>query len=283
MQRCGLFFNFSGLLLILYFTSCDTVQEENEEFLFSVINVGQGLSQIGVYQGTAVVWDMGPESGGAEWLTVYKKAGMPYINEIVLSHGDLDHTGGLSTITSDINWSGMICLNDYEDTSVIKSRCSRWTKPVYFRRIMRDDTLLLGNTIQINCLWPPEQFLKKGEPFEPNKYSLVFKVTHGSSTALITSDIDSAAGEEIFCHYGEKIKSDILVVPHHGSLYSYNYSFFSSVRPNCAIVSYGQNNYGHPSPNVLSLLFSMNCRVEFTAEDGSFLFNSNGYYWTQSW
>lgn len=283
MQRCGFYFKLASLLLILCFFSCDTIQEENEEFRFGVINVGQGLSQIGEYQGRAVVWDMGPEEGGKEWLEVYKKVGMPYINVIVLSHGDLDHTGGLHTITPDINWSGMICLNDYEDTSVIKSRCTRWTKPVYFRRIMQDDTLLLGENIKIHCLWPPEQSLEKGKLFEPNKYSLVFKITHGSSTALITSDIDSADCEEIFCRYGGQIKSDIFVVPHHGSLYSYDYSFFSSVRPNCAIVSYGQNNYGHPSPRVISLLFSMNCRVEFTAEDGSFLFNSNGYYWTQSW
>jgi competence protein ComEC len=283
MQKCGLYFKLSSLLLLLYFTFCDTIPKENEEFRFSVINVGQGLSQIGQYKGTAIVWDMGPEDGGREWLDVYKKSGMPYINVIILSHGDLDHTGGLNTLTPDINWSGMICLNYYEDTAVIKSRCSRWIKPIYFRRIMQDDTLLLGSDIQIHCLWPPEEAWKKGDVFEPNKYSLVFQIIHGSSTALITSDIDSAAGEEIFFRYGGKIKSDILVVPHHGSLYSYNYSFFSSVRPNCAIVSYGQNNYGHPSPNVISLLFSMNCRVEFTAEDGSFLFNSNGYYWTQSW
>jgi beta-lactamase superfamily II metal-dependent hydrolase len=283
MRRCGLYFRLSGLLLLLYFTACVTIPEEIEEFRFSVINVGQGLSQIGAYQGTAVVWDMGGEEGGGEWLEVYKKAGMPYINVIVLSHGDLDHTSGLHAITPDINWSGMICLNYYEDTSVIKSRCSRWTKPIFFRRIMQDDTLLLGHNVQIRCLWPPEQVLKTGDEFEPNKYSLVFQITHNSSTALITSDIDSAACEEIFCRYGGKIKSDIFVVPHHGSLYSYNYSFFSSVQPNCAIISYGQNNYGHPSQQVISLLFSMNCRVEFTAEDGSFLFNSNGYYWTQTW
>ncbi len=283
MRKCGLYFKLTGLILLLHLIFCNPVPDEIKEFRFSVINVGQGLSQIGEYQGNAVVWDMGTEYGAEEWMKVYKKAGMPYINEIVLSHGDLDHTGGLRTITPDINWSGMICLNYYEDTSVVKNRCSGWTKPIYFRRLIQDDTLLLGEDVKIHCLWPPEQVVKTGELFEPNKVSLVFQVSHGSSTALITSDIDSSACEEIFSRYGAKIKSDIFVVPHHGSIYSYNYSFFSSVRPNCAIVSYGQNNYGHPSPQVISLLFSMNCRVEFTAEGGSFLFNSNGFYWTQSW
>ncbi|HEX2955349.1 MAG TPA: hypothetical protein VHO70_00875 [Chitinispirillaceae bacterium] len=283
MQRCGLFFRITGLLSFFFFAFCDTIPDEVDEFRFGVINVGQGLSQIGEYRGAAVVWDMGGIEGGGEWLEVYKKTGKPYINVVVVSHGDLDHTGGLHLLNQDINWSGTICLNYHEDTAVIKSRCTGWDKPIYFRRVMQDDTLLLGDDVQIHCLWPPPEQHLKGEPFEPNNYSLVFKISHGGSTVLITSDIDSSACEEIFYRYGGKIKSDIFVVPHHGSIYSYNYSFFSSVQPNCAIVSYGQNNYGHPSPRVISLLFSMNCRVVFTAEDGSFLLNSNGYYWAQTW
>jgi beta-lactamase superfamily II metal-dependent hydrolase len=257
--------------------------EGSNDFRFSVVDVGQGLSQIGVYHGCALIWDMGEVEGYDEWLRVYQKAGRPWINMIVLSHGDLDHTGGLSAITPEINWSGQIGLNAFEDTSIIRKRCQKWGKPIYFRTISQDDTMLIEDVVKIRCLWPPRQELGNQGEFEPNRYSLVFLITHGYSTILISSDIDSVACEEVFNRYGGQIQSDLFVVPHHGSIFSYNYSFFSSVQPNCAIISYGENTYGHPSQQIISLLFSMDCQVGFTAEYGSFFFNSNGYYWSQRW
>jgi competence protein ComEC len=282
MQKCGFYFNVQISCSLLFFL-CTTAPEKSEPFRFSVVNVGQGLSQIGIFGETAEVWDMGPMDGYKEWLNVYQKAGKPWISSIIISHRDLDHSGGLGAITQDINWSGEICLSTFEDTAIIGGRCVKWGKPLYFRRLSQGDTLQLGAEVQVKCIWPPNQVLKINEEFKPNKFSLAFKVTHGFSTILITSDIDSAVCEDIFCGFGEKIKADIFVVPHHGSIFSYNYNFFSSVQPNCAIISYGENTYGHPSPQIISLLFSMDCQVGFTAENGSYFFNSNGYYWSQLW
>lgn len=286
MRKCGLHFKIAELsssLLFLACIGCTTAPQESGEFLFSVIDVGQGLSQIGVYRERAVVWDLGGEEGYNEWLNVYKKSGSPGINVIILSHGDLDHTGGLSFITPDINWSGQIGLNAFTDTAIIRERCKKWTKPIFFRTICQDDTLMIGDDVCIRCLWPPPDQMENEETFEPNRYSLVFQVIHGYSSALISSDIDSFACEEIFLRYGNQIRSDLFVVPHHGSIYSYSYSFFNSVQPNCAVISYGENNYGHPSSKVISLLFTMDCQVGFTAERGSYFFNSNGFYWSQCW
>jgi competence protein ComEC len=275
LLSCSLFF--------LICIGCTTAPQENGEFLFSVIDVGQGLSQIGVYRERAAVWDMGGEEGYNEWLNAYNKSGRPAIDVIILSHVDLDHTGGLRLITNDINWSGQIGIHTFADTAIIRQRCRNWRKPLFFRTIHQDDTLMMGNDVYMQCLWPPSHLVENEEVFDPNRHSLVFRVIHGYSSVLISSDIDSFACEEIFLRYGNQLRSDLFVVPHHGSIYSYNYSFFSSVQPNCAVLSYGENSYGHPSSKIISLLFSMNCQVGFTAESGSYFFNSNGYYWTQCW
>src|SRR5690606_23954724 len=48
------------------------------------------------------------------------------------------------------------------------------------------------------------------------------------------------------------IRSDVLVLPHHGSRTSSTESFLSAVSPALAVVSVGEGNaFGHPHPEVL--------------------------------
>jgi beta-lactamase superfamily II metal-dependent hydrolase len=60
----------AGFLLC---TSCTTQQpaEHLAPFTFTVVDVGQGLSQIGSSGGGAIVWDMGDTGTAVPWLRAY--------------------------------------------------------------------------------------------------------------------------------------------------------------------------------------------------------------------
>ena len=53
-------------------------------------------------------------------------------------------------------------------------------------------------------------------------------------------------------NYGNLLKSDVLLIPHHGSRTSSGEHFVAAVAPRWAIVAAGyRNRFGHPSAEVL--------------------------------
>ncbi|MDR2728292.1 MAG: hypothetical protein LBB56_04105, partial [Chitinispirillales bacterium] len=54
--------SFCASFLCVFFYCSDDLPDGEGRFTFSVADVGQGLAQFGVYEGRAVVWDMGPGS-----------------------------------------------------------------------------------------------------------------------------------------------------------------------------------------------------------------------------
>jgi competence protein ComEC len=68
---------------------------------------------------------------------------------------------------------------------------------------------------------------------------------------LLTGDIE-APGEALLTAWGERLRTEILKVPHHGSRTSSTPGFIGAVRPKIAVASVGMRNpYGHPSSEVI--------------------------------
>jgi len=108
--------------------------------------------------------------------------------------------------------------------------------------------------VHIQFLWPlhpPKQNDQKTSFNETNDSSLVMKITYGTRSYLITGDISSLI-EKLLIHSGHNLKSDLLFVPHHGSVHSSAVDFIRAVSCRFAIVSAGKNNvFRHPHPDVL--------------------------------
>jgi len=83
-----------------------------------------------------------------------------------------------------------------------------------------------------------------------NDQSIVLLVSAGSTTMLMTGDIEEAAQADL-----GPITADVLKVPHHGGATS-NLSWLAAVEPVIAVVSVGDNDYGHPASEVTGVLES---------------------------
>ncbi|MDD5674342.1 MAG: hypothetical protein PHC61_09270 [Chitinivibrionales bacterium] len=251
-------------------------------FTFRVLNIGQGLAQLGVAQNRAVAWDIGDTGAAAAWQSGYAAAGTPALAAIIISHTHADHYGNLIALPSSLNFTGLILISPYEDSTLIRNNGGIWKNMIFFRTIAQGDTLALLDKVNITCLWPPKN-LGLNIPLADslkNRYSLCFLVRYQNSSLIITSDIDSIAEKNLALGFGYDLAADFMVAPHHGSAGSVEPLFFGYVHPQRAIISCGLNNpYNLPASAMLDLLFEQGVTIMQTSQQGTITAVSDGYYW----
>ena len=101
-----------------------------------------------------------------------------------------------------------------------------------------------------------------------NDLSIGFLLELGQVKGLLMADIEQE-GELSLQKIGLLSKVEILKVGHHGAKTSTSREFLEVVRPELAVISVGANNsYGHPAPQVLSLLAKFSTQVLRTDQQG---------------
>ena len=91
------------------------------------------------------------------------------------------------------------------------------------------------------------------DALKDNDRSCVLKVTSQSGNLLITGDIEKNDELALIGRQKEKLKSDVLIVPHHGSKTSSTQDFIDAVAPRVSVFTSGYlNRYKHPKPEVLT-------------------------------
>ena len=130
----------------------------------------------------------------------------------------------------------------------------------------------LGKNVEIQVFSPLENISSDNL----NDYSPIIKITFVNNSFLFTGDAEVSA-ESIVLSENNNLNCDILKVGHHGSSTSTSSNFLTSVNPSVAIIPVGKNNsYGHPTPEVLSLLDSYNIRTFRTDINGTIIAISDG-------
>ncbi len=274
------------LLVLILISGCGEPLEptSGQGFTFTVVDVGQGLAQIGMQGDSAVLWDIGSEFYCDRWIAEYRRMGKPRVVAVVISHNHEDHYGGLSRLGNDFDWNGRLITSPHEDTAFLRSRAGNWKERIQFEFATWNDTLKLMESVLVRCLWPP-QSIDVPVPVSGvnvNRHSMVFSLEYGGTNVLITSDIDSVSQRLISGEFTYQLRSDILIAPHHGSAGSADQLFFGYVGAPLTIVSCGRNNsYGHPSRRMIEELLNVGSDILFTYIDGSVVMRSNGFYWAR--
>ena len=93
-----------------------------------------------------------------------------------------------------------------------------------------------------------------GDPQAINDASIVFRLTMGDTSFLLTGDI-TEAGEAALIRSGVDLDSSVLKIAHHGSRTSTSPAFVGRTTPLVDVISVGaENPYGHPTGEVLDRL-----------------------------
>ena len=91
----------------------------------------------------------------------------------------------------------------------------------------------LGRDTALEVLWPPAD--DSAAP-EANDVSLVVRLTHAGRSILFTGDIEELAMRELLKD-PQRLKSDVLIAPHHGSSEPATGAFLAAVNPSTILSS----------------------------------------------
>jgi competence protein ComEC len=228
----------------------------------SAFDVGQGLAVLVRTASRALLYDAGPaygpqaDSGERVVLPALRGAGLERLDLLVLSHEDLDHVGGalsvLETLPVDALASSLPAGHALQALAAARRRCAAGEAWEW-------------DGVRFEFLHPA----RDAQPARRNDMSCVLQISTAGGAMLLTGDIERAAENALLLNF-TKLRSDVLLIPHHGSRTSSSEPFIAAVAPRWAIVAAGyRNRFGHPSAEVLERYRAAGAGVWRTDLDGA--------------
>lgn len=231
------------------------------EAWITALDVGHGLAVVVRTAHRTLLYDAGPaygpeaDSGGRVVVPLLRGAGIRGVDMMVLSHEDIDHVGGALTVLETIEVQAL--ASSLARTHALNSLVALPTRCAAGRSWEWDG-------VRFEFLHP----LAGWESARRNNQSCVLRVDAGGASMLLTGDIERSA--EWILVESKIPKSDVLLVPHHGSRSSSSAEFIAAVAPRWAVVPAGyRNRFGHPAREVLERYAGAGVRVLRTDLEGA--------------
>lgn len=237
------------------------------------LDVGQGESVILTSGGETALVDCGSSNsykdpGGLAADTLHSM-GVRELSAVVVTHYHADHTNGLYEVLRRIPVQ-TIYLPDIEDEYGVRERLVSLAeeKGAQVTYVTKETADTLGDTVL--TIYPPVQ-----SGGDLNELGLTALASAGDFDLLITGDMSGSTEKKLVETYALP-DMEVLVVSHHGSRYSSNIRFLKSVTPEAAVISVGDNNYGHPSEETLQRLLAVGADIWRTDQQGTIRITVNG-------
>ncbi|WP_052343490.1 MBL fold metallo-hydrolase [Bacillus massiliigorillae] len=235
------------------------------------VDVGQGAAQVIVTPNKKVmVIDGGNNDDEDDMVAYLNQLGVKKVDILVGTHPDADHIGGIDAVIDafDIGkiYMPKIQSNTQTFQSVLQSVQNKGLKVT---------TAQAGVTLELDSAVQAKMIAPIGVSNETNEMSAVVRLVYGERSFLFTGDA-GLPSEEAMIASGETLKSDVLLVGHHGSRHSTGQAFIDVVQPKYAVIQVGKNNYGHPEQEILARLTNASAKIYRTDTDGTIIFKSNG-------
>ena len=241
------------------------------------IDVGQGSSQLIQSGKKGILIDAGEREYADTVINYIKNCGVNELVYVVASHPHTDHIGALSDVISAIKTDNIIMPKLSKSNTPTTKTYERLLKAVQSNSIKAiaakyGDVYSIDNA-QIKSLGPIEQSK------DLNNMSVVCKLTTYGTDFMLLADAEKEEMGTIL-NMNPDLKSDVLLMGHHGSSTSINNSYLKAVNADVAVISCGKNNdYGHPHKEAISYLTKNNIKYYRTDTQSTIVFscNSKGY------
>lgn len=150
------------------------------------------------------------------------------------------------------------------------------TKKINLKVVEAGEIIDIEREIKFNVLWPNGEH-KISERILNNN-SLVCRLKYKKFSMLFTGDIEELAENEMISKYKDIniLNSTALKVAHHGAKTSSKQEFLNLVKPEIALIGVEKNNnFGHPSSQIIERLKKCGTQVLRTDESGEITLTIN--------
>ena len=239
----------------------------------TVLDVGQGLAVVVQTASHVLVYDTGPafgpetDSGQRTVVPFLRGAGLRRLDLLVVSHDDIDHTGGAVSVLQSVP-VGMV-LTSLFDLDPLRFRAEHYYRCQSGQRWEWDG-------VRFEVLHPTVASYEM--TLKDNDRSCVLRISTVHGSMLIPADAEKWAEASMLANVAGQLPSDVLIAPHQGSRTSSTPAFVDAVQPSAVILPYGyRNRFGHPHADVVERYAARNIPVYRTASDGALTVDfSNG-------
>ncbi|MBF0430293.1 MAG: DNA internalization-related competence protein ComEC/Rec2 [Fibrobacteria bacterium] len=243
------------------------------------LDVGQGDALLCRLPGnTNILIDAGngkPNTGSGKYtiLPYLKYCGINRLDLVIVTHGDLDHYGGLHYLAGRVNIDKVIYPGNQTPTERWRGTMQKLKQhQVPVEIINCNDTLFRSDEVSLVVLSP----CYDGQFDGRNNNSVVMKLLLHRKTLLLTGDIEREAEAWLISHY--KMDVDILKVSHHGSAGASSNQFLAYFKPEIALISAGRNNrFKMPHEETLRRLENHKIITLSTQQFGAIQFTSDRF------
>jgi len=239
----------------------------------TVLDVGQGLAIVAQTRNHVLLYDAGPafgpqvDSGNRIIVPYLRASGVRALSGMVVSHGDLDHSGGAASVLQalPVDWflSSLAADDPLLEHAASPRRCeagARWQ----------------WDGVDFELLHPARENYER-EKVRSNDRGCVVRISTAGASVLLAADIEQKSEYELLSTVPDKLRAQVLLVPHHGSRTSSSLQFVEQVNPDIVLVAAGyRNRFGHPRDDVLDRYRALGSRIYRTDHDGALLLAIGG-------
>jgi len=247
------YLGFLGFLPLLFYSA---ERPDKGEFWFTLLDVGQGLAAVIQTEQHTLVFDAGPKfsdkfnTGTAIIQPFLQSQGINHIDSLIISHGDNDHIGGAAPLIDAMEVSTILTSTPDKLSGAnhcLSNQSWQW------------------DGVKFSLLMPEHV-----NTASANNQSCVLHIENATGSVLLTGDIEKQTELWLTKHYGQTLKSTVLVAPHHGSNTSSKSYFIDTVNPEIVLFPVGyRNRYHFPNENVVKRYLNRNITMLNTAEHGA--------------
>lgn len=240
-------------------------------------DVGQGNAVLVRTATHSLLYDAGPQysaetdAGERVLLPLLRALGERRLDMLLLSHRDSDHVGGADALLRGLDVAELRSSLEpgHALLALAADRRARVVSCAAGQRWQWDG-------VDFELLHPDAEALRQAADarVRPNTLSCVLAVRgrRGGSAhrVLLAGDLERAQEARLVAAHGAGLRSELLLVPHHGSKTSSSAGFLDAVQPQLALVQAGyRNRFGHPAAEVLARYRERGIAVVATADCGA--------------
>ena len=186
------------------------------------------------------------------------------VDYLILSHADLDHSGGARKLIKELNVKKVYLPTFNTEKEQYLELLQDVNDNCEYEMVDKDLNISNGN-YKIDIINSP---LKDTS----NNSSAIVKIEYKGKSFLFAGDINFKVEKLLIDEYGDFLDVDILKVAHHGSKFSSSEDFLKVVTPEYAVISVGNNPYGHPTSETINNLENVGAKILRTDIEGNIVF-----------
>jgi competence protein ComEC len=270
-----------ALAIIIPLSVTKWQRTHRKDLFIHCLDVGHGQAILAQLPGKAnVLFDAGSlhksDIGRRVVAPFLDYKGINKIDAIIISHDDIDHINGIPEIVEQCE-VGDIYANE---AFLMTMNTEKWGTAKFLQEQLSEKgfeienlkELSLKGGAKIKFIWPSREICEN-DKLGDNDKSAVSLIEFADTQILLCSDIEKFAQKELL-RLNPKLKTEIIVVPHHGSVKTLEHDFIERLGADILICSSGPGQYERPD----AIKRKDEAKLFYTARDGAITIrvNKNG-------